>query len=1265
MFVGFAFMFIVALNLIFLSACVWAAPFSKNFHFTQPDGVQLTLWGEGDEFHAVFETTTGYTVVFNPKQKAYFYAKRAADGKSLKSSGVLAHKPVPPGLLKHARMDKDAVIAAAKARRKKWDAETGLSKRWSLLKSQTLGTPLASDQVDLFLAPPGTTTTGTKIGLTLLIDFPDDPATISQADIEEYLNSDSYTGFGNNGSVKEYFSDVSNSLLTYTNVVTIYVRMAQPKSYYNDTSLGTGGQARLLINDALTILKARSDYNSTILPTFNSLTTDTSNRVVAFNVFFAGENSGVWIQGLWPHSWVLASPVSLGNGKSVWRYQITDLSTSLKLGTFCHENGHMLVGFPDLYDYDYDSVGGAGVFSLMGSGGHGANPSQVDAYLKLAAGWATVTDVDSTSNLTGTLIAAPNSGYNHFYRYKRPGISTEYYLFENRQDMGRDANLPATGIAVWHVDELGDRDNQSIVPNSSHLNYELTLVQADNQWHFQNNINSGDSVDLYYQGNSAAAYTNILNDLSTPHAHWWDGTTSGINFNGVSVPSMSMTFSIGNGGSGLLPPVLGAEPSVTPGTENTIYWSAVSSMAASPLVVDPEPVAQVSSTSQSVRVPEKIQDMSTAVMPSQQTLIGISSAELDKGLNASHHPLQQAAETLSSSQDSFIDKEQALLSAGAVELHESRSKYGRYYKLSNGRHAALVSSVPVHNGASRSVDNNIVQDSSISDYLDVDAASSSYYDETHSYDDCYSWGAELFNYDTEYLKVGYNASYGAPYYMSFMTFHNINIPPGSTIDYVALYWKAYSGSSSVDSFKWQFEDTDDAQACAYAYPASRNYVNNYNYSSSYSTSWTAGSWYGVADFSAGLQDVIDRTGWSSGNSIGLKWSSYSASGGYRYIYSYDYGSSSAPYLYVEYTEGSGMPNLAPYQPSGWSDQIVVSNVTGTSTNNSPLYTTDTLYIDWAVINNGTAATAERFYTELYVDDVLRASWYTDPPLNSSNYTYVQDYSIGTLAAGTHTIRIKTDSTGVITEGSESDNEYTRTVTVVQPVLTEYFAESADNSSFISASSSGWITQTQWTFQNLTPGQTYWYRVKARSGTDESGWSNIEYSQQECTDTTPDAFTFTDQTNVALNTTVTSNTITVSGICAPAFISITGGTYSINGGVYTSTTGTVSNGDTVTVRQTSSGSYSTTTNATLTIGGVSDTFSVTTSCQLNTYYKDSDSDDFGNPNDTTTACTLPLGYVIDNTDCDDRPDGADGIQGTADEPCRIAGQVQPAFRNMGS
>jgi hypothetical protein len=95
------------------------------------------------------------------------------------------------------------------------------------------------------------------------------------------------------------------------------------------------------------------------------------------------------------------------------------------------------------------------------------------------------------------------------------------------------------------------------------------------------------------------------------------------------------------------------------------------------------------------------------------------------------------------------------------------------------------------------------------------------------------------------------------------------------------------------------------------------------------------------------------------------------------------------------------------------------------------------------------------------------------------------------------------------------------------------------------------------------------------------------------DTTPDPFAFVDQAGVALSTAITSNAVTVTGINAASAISIAGGLYAVNGGSYVATAGSVNNGDTVTVRLMSSSAYATAAQAVLTIGGVSDTFSVTT------------------------------------------------------------------------
>lgn len=110
------------------------------------------------------------------------------------------------------------------------------------------------------------------------------------------------------------------------------------------------------------------------------------------------------------------------------------------------------------------------------------------------------------------------------------------------------------------------------------------------------------------------------------------------------------------------------------------------------------------------------------------------------------------------------------------------------------------------------------------------------------------------------------------------------------------------------------------------------------------------------------------------------------------------------------------------------------------------------------------------------------------------------------------------------------------------------------------------------------------------------------------DATPDQFLFVDQTGVALSSTITSAPITVSGVSTPVSISIVGGTYDINGsGSFTGSAGTVSNGDTVRARVSSSGSNSTPVSAPVTIGGVIGTFTATTLAS-STLYPDFPYDD---------------------------------------------------------
>ena len=129
--------------------------------------------------------------------------------------------------------------------------------------------------------------------------------------------------------------------------------------------------------------------------------------------------------------------------------------------------------------------------------------------------------------------------------------------------------------------------------------------------------------------------------------------------------------------------------------------------------------------------------------------------------------------------------------------------------------------------------------------------------------------------------------------------------------------------------------------------------------------------------------------------------------------------------------------------------------------------------------------------------------------------------------------------------------------------------------------------------------------------------------------TPDAFTFIDQTGVQPDTVISSNTVPVTGLAGDTVISNTGGEYSINAAPFTSARGVVVNSDSVQVRTTSSSSDNTTVDAVLSIGSLSDAFSVSTD--------DSDGDGIydsvDNCPNTSNANQADSGGVDSNT-----PDG---------------------------
>ena len=146
-----------------------------------------------------------------------------------------------------------------------------------------------------------------------------------------------------------------------------------------------------------------------------------------------------------------------------------------------------------------------------------------------------------------------------------------------------------------------------------------------------------------------------------------------------------------------------------------------------------------------------------------------------------------------------------------------------------------------------------------------------------------------------------------------------------------------------------------------------------------------------------------------------------------------------------------------------------------------------------------------------------------------------------------------------------------------------FAQTTSNSAPSSSAFSSTTTYTQ------PRGSTRYYWA-SQSGYISDGTTFTASS----VDTTPNAFDFTNQTGLEINTLTESNTVTITGITDAATVTISGNSaqFSIAGGSY-GTSGTITNNQTLKLRMTTSSSFNTGVSTTITVGGVSDSVTFTT------------------------------------------------------------------------
>ncbi len=511
----------------------WGAPLAnQKVVVTQPDGTRLELRGWGDEFYRVIETVDGYTVI--DVAGWWQYARLNEAGTEFVATGAIvgAADPAGLGLAKHLR------LTAASQKSKALSARTVLAERKQRRVSQ-LRSVLGDRSVSAELSTGGQVTTGTRKSVTILVNFPEESSNLTSGQVENFSNQVGYTEFGNVGSAHDYFYAMSNGRLNYSCDVRPFITVTHAKSYYDDKSNATGAQD--LVTEALNAVKA-AGFD------FSQLDGNSDGIIDGINLFYAGEAGS---DNLWPHQSTIEFS---SNGVSAKNYQMTNLGSQLTLYTFCHENGHMLCEFNDLYDYGYDSSG-VGQFCLMCTSINETRPQFVCAYLRYRAGWLDAREISSGSYTV-------TSGGADALLYRNSGNSNEYFIIENRYKSGYDLDIPVSGLAVWHVDQLGSNDNQQRTLAS---HYECTLVQADGRWDLESQAsNPGDATDLY-----SASVNASLSDSTTPNSTWWDSSASGLKLSSISAPGTSMTLVAGDGSGSNHAPVA-ADQSVSTAADTAV-----------------------------------------------------------------------------------------------------------------------------------------------------------------------------------------------------------------------------------------------------------------------------------------------------------------------------------------------------------------------------------------------------------------------------------------------------------------------------------------------------------------------------------------------------------------------------------------------------------------------------------------------------------------------------------------------------------------------
>lgn len=530
-------LFAVLLNAII---CWGVKAWSEPIVVKQGDGSSLTFLLHGDEHFSWRTTMDGALIV--EKDGNYYIALIDEQG-NISASTQLAH-------------NKEERTATEQQLVEKQNKELYFNKATTTIQTRVKRREPVATTYSTFPH------TGSPKAIVILAQFTDSVFKLPnpKASFDKYLNSmEKLEDLGNredlnSGSVKKYFSDMSNG--TYTPQFDVYgpVTLPQKLAYYGRNTTTKGG------SDA-NYQQVVSEALQGALPEITNLKDYDGNNdgyIDLVYVIYAGysESVGNSTDALWPKSFTYsASTLSLPDNLKIGRCGISNELNARPnyypvpringIGLFCHEFSHCLglpdfypttsAGFPDLYAYDNQ---GMEYWSVMDNGPYinlGYTPAAYTAWEREAFGW---TKIDTLRNEQQVkLISIDRNGTAYRIMNDANTSGKEYYIVENIQKIKWNSAQPGNGLLMYHVDYDATKFAlSSNSPNNTKGQPRMVVIPADglllSSYRVNKPVASGGITSTVYKSSIAgdpfpgtSTVVSITDDMNLPNYAPWTGGT--------------------------------------------------------------------------------------------------------------------------------------------------------------------------------------------------------------------------------------------------------------------------------------------------------------------------------------------------------------------------------------------------------------------------------------------------------------------------------------------------------------------------------------------------------------------------------------------------------------------------------------------------------------------------------------------------------------------------------------------------------------------